>query len=178
MVEAFAGEITIRRGASHFLVERFWLKGRRTSHAQHMLGQHVQRARFRRRGVLGALRRRLQRRLTFHDFELVGRHKQRLARLIEPMVGAAYALGQPAGALGRTHIDDEIDVAPIDAEIERRGADNRAELARDHRCLDFSALAHIEGTVMQRDGEVVVIAAPQLMKQHLSLGACIHEHQR
>ena len=34
-----------------------------------------------------------------------------------------------ASALGRADLDDEIDVAPIDAEIERRGADHRAKLA-------------------------------------------------
>src|SRR6185437_1082000 len=43
----------------------------------------------------------------------------------EPVIGAADALGEPACALGRTDIDDEIDVAPVDAEIERRGCTPR-----------------------------------------------------
>jgi hypothetical protein len=40
-------------------------------------------------------------------------------RLVEAMVGAADALDKAARTLRRADIDDQIDVAPVDAEIER-----------------------------------------------------------
>ena len=143
-----------------------------------MLGQHVERARPRGRRVLRALFRRFEGCLAFHHLEAVGRHQQRLARLVQPVIGAADALRQPACALRRADIDDEIDLAPVDAEIERRGADHGAELALHHRRLDFPPLRHVERAVMQRDRQIGVVVAPQLVKQHLRLRARIDEDQR
>ena len=48
------------------------------------------------------------------------------------MVGAPDALHQAGGALRRADIDDEVDVAPVDAEVERRGADHGPELPGRH----------------------------------------------
>ena len=119
----------------------------------------------------------LQCRLTFHDLETIGRHKQCLARFVEPVIGSAYPLGQAACAFRRADIDHEIDVAPVDAEIERRGADHGTELACDHGRFDFPALADIERAVMERDRQIVVVDAPQLVKQHLGLRTRVDEHQ-
>ena len=91
---------------------------------------------------------------------------------------AADALGQPAGAFRRADIDDEIDVAPVDAEIERRGADHRAQFAGHHGRFDLAALADVERAVVQRDREIVVVVAPQRLEQHLGLGARVDEHER
>ena len=86
---------------------------------------------------------------------------------------------EPAGALRRADMDDEIDVAPVDAEIERRGARPRrgacpAAIAAStlRRCAD------IERAVMQRDRQIVVVDAPQLLEQHLGLRARVDEDQR
>ena len=53
-----------------------------------------------------------QRGAAFQHLEAVGRHQQRAARLVEPVVGAADALDQAAGALGRADLDDQIDRRP------------------------------------------------------------------
>jgi hypothetical protein len=45
------------------------------------------------------------------------------------VVGAADALDEARRALRRAHLDDQIDVAPVDAEIEAGGADERAQPA-------------------------------------------------
>ena len=47
-----------------------------------------------------------------------------------------------------------------------------------HRGLDLAALRDIERAVMQRDGEVVVVDAPQLLEDALGLAAGVDEHQR
>ena len=103
---------------------------------------------------------------------------QRLYVGIHSSINAANALHDARGALRRADIDDEIDVAPVDAEIERRGADDAAQLTRGHRILDLAALRDVERAVMQGDGEVVVVHAPQLLKQKLGLAADVDEHQR
>ena len=94
------------------------------------------------------------------------------------MVGAADSLHQPRGAFRRADIDDEIDVAPVDTEIERGGADHALQPARSHRVLDLAALRDIKRAVMQRDGETIVVHAPEILKQHLGLAAGVDEDQR
>ena len=178
LVEPLAQQALIGRGARHLAIELVGVERSGAGRAEHMLGQHVERARPRGRRVLRALFRRFEGCLAFHHLEAVGRHQQRLARLVQPVVGAADALRQPACALRRADIDDEIDLAPVDAEIERRGADHGAELALNHRRLDFPPLRHVERAVMQGDRQIGVVVAPQLVEQHLGLRARIDEDQR
>ena len=56
--------------------------------------------------------------------------------------------------------------------------DHRAQLARRHRLLDLAALRDIERAVMQRDGKIVVVDAPQLLEQEFRLAARVDEDQR
>lgn len=93
------------------------------------------------------------------------------------MVGAADALSDTARALRRTDIDDEIDIAPINAQIERRRTDHGFELARRHGGFDFAALAGIERAMMQSNGEIVVVDRPELLEDGFGLGARVDEHQ-
>ena len=94
------------------------------------------------------------------------------------MVGAADALEQPRSALRGADIDDEIDVTPIDAKIERRGTDHRPQSAAGHRLFDFAPLRYIKRAVMQRDGEIVVVDLPKLLKNAFGLAAGVDENQR
>src|SRR3954463_2974086 len=48
----------------------------------------------------------------------VGGHDDPLAGLVDSVVGAADPREQARAALGRTHLDDQIDVAPVDSEVE------------------------------------------------------------
>ena len=73
---------------------------------------------------------------------------------------------------------DEIDVAPVDAEIERGGADHRAQPAGRHRRFDFAPLRHVERAVMQRDGEIVFVDVPELLKHAFGLAAGVDEYER
>ena len=143
-----------------------------------MLRQHVEPAGAQWRRVLRILRDRIDRGGAFQHFEAVGRHQNAARRLVHAVIGAADALQQAARAFRRADIDDEIDVAPVDAEIERGGTDHRAQPAFGHRAFDLAALADIERAVMQRDGEAVVVDAPQFLKNHLGLHAGVDEHQR
>ena len=129
-VEIGARERGIGRGGAHLAIELVGEERLAAGAAEHVLRQHVERAGAQRRRVLRVLGDRVERGAAFQHLEAVGRHQHAARRLVQPVVGAADALQQPRGALRRADIDDEIDVAPVDAEIERRGADHRAQLAR------------------------------------------------
>ena len=177
-VEIRAGEARIGRGGAHLGVEIVGAKRRAAGGAEHVLRQHVERAGAHRRRVLRVVGDRVDRGAAFEHLEAVGRDQHGLGRLVEPVVGAADALHQPARALRRADIDDEIDVAPVDAEVERGGGDHGAQPAGRHRVLDLAALRHVERAVMQRDREAVVVDAPQLLEHHLGLHARVDEDQR
>ena len=81
------------------------------------------------------------------------------------------------GALRRADIDDEIDVAPVDAEVERRGTDYGAQAIVGHRRLHLAALGGVERAVVEGDREGVLVDAPQLVEEHLRLGARVDEDE-
>ena len=143
-----------------------------------MLGEHIERAVADGRRVLRAEIVGVQRRLTLHHLEAVGRHENGAARLVHAVIGAADALGKARGALRRADMDDQIDIAPIDAEIERRGGDDGAQAIFRHGLLHLAALADIERTVMQRDRQRVLVDVPEFLEQDFRLAACIDEEQR
>ena len=153
-------------------------EGRRAGHAEDMLGEHVERAVDQRRRILRAEIVGLERGAAFEHLEAVGRHQDRLGGLVHAVVGAADALGEAAGALRRADMDDEVDVTPVDAEIERGGGDDGAQGIRLHRLLDAAALADIERAMMERDGQVLLVDPPQFLEDELGLAARVDEDQR
>ena len=74
----------------------------------------------------------------FQIFEAVAGDQDAVARLIQPMVGATDPLKQAGTALGRSHLDHAVDIAPVDTQIERCGGDQRTQLARRHRAFDLA----------------------------------------
>ena len=177
-VEIGARQSRIGRGGAHFVVEFIGEKRLADRAAENVLRQHVERAGAQRRRILGILGDGVDRRAAFEHLEAVGRHQHGFRGLIEPVVGAPDALQETRTALGRPDINDQIDVAPVDAQIKRRRAHHRAQLAPRHGVLDFAPLRHIERTVMQRNGEVVVVDAPQLLENPFSLAAGVDEDER
>ena len=70
------------------------------------------------------------------------------------MVGATDALKKTRRTFpGAPTLMTQIDIAPVDAEVERRGTYHRAQLARCHGILDLAPLRHVERAMMQRDGQ-------------------------
>ena len=94
------------------------------------------------------------------------------------MIGAADPLDQPAGPFRCADVDDEVHIAPVDAQIERRGRHHRLERAGRHRRLDLAAAGGIERAMMQRDRQAVLVHPPQFLEQQLGLAAGVHENQR
>ncbi len=167
----------VGRGGDHLPVEMIGIEGFGAGNAEHMLGQHVERAGTHGRGVLGAEIIAVERGLAFHHLEAVGRHQDRPGRLVHPVVRTADPLGEPACALRRADMDDEIDLAPVKPEIEGRGG--------DHGAQPFSAIAastrrlcRHRASVVERDRQVVVIDRPELLEKQFRLGAGVDEEDR
>ena len=78
-------------------------------------------------------------------------HEDAAADGVDIVPGASGALEGAADALGSGEHDDEIDRADIDAELERSGADHRAELAALEPVLDILAQVAIERGVVALD---------------------------
>ena len=113
----------------------------------------------------------------FQDLEAVGGDEIGLGGLVHAVVGAADPLHDPARALRRSDIDHEVDVAPVDSEIEGRGADDGAQLPGRHRRLDPPPLRHVEGAVMQGDRQRILVEAPEFLEGVLGLKAGVDEDQ-
>ena len=129
-IEILAREWAIGRGDAHFGKQRIGIERRRAGRAQHMLRQHVERARLQPLAVEFAGQHRIARGIAFQHLEAVGRHQQRGAGFVQPVIGAADALDQPGRALGRADADHLVHRAPVDAEVQGGGADHRAQIAR------------------------------------------------
>uniref|UniRef100_A0A0N4ZZC8 LigA n=1 Tax=Parastrongyloides trichosuri TaxID=131310 RepID=A0A0N4ZZC8_PARTI len=119
----------------------------------------------------------LARGLTFQHLEAAGGDHQGARGLVQPVVGAADALDQTAGPLGRGQLDHQIDVAPVDAQVQRRGADHGLQVAARHRRLDLAPLLGGQRAVVQGDGQVVLIDRPQRLEHELGLPAGVDEDQ-
>ena len=63
----------------------------------------------------------------FEHLETVGGNQDCLGDFIEPVICATDALNEAARPLGRTDVDDQIDVAPVDAKVECRSRHDRAQ---------------------------------------------------
>ena len=167
----------VRCGRDHLGVELGRIEVAGAGRAENVLRQHVERSLARERHVLLAGLGGIDRGAALQHLEAVGRHQHRLRGLVEPVVGAADALDEAAGAFRRADVDDEIDVAPVDAEVEGGGGDDRAQRALGHRRLDLAPLHGVERAVMQGDGQAKIVDAPQVLEQQLRLHARVDEQQ-
>jgi len=125
-----------------------------------VLSQNIERAGAVEDGILRALPRRFECRPALQHLETVTRHQDRFGRLVETMIGASDPLDQPARPLRRADVDDEVDVAPVDAEVQRRRRDHRFEPAGRHRRFDLPTLLGVERAMVKADRQVVVVDPP------------------
>ena len=146
--------------------------------AQHVLCQHIEPAFVRARRIEFARIDGVERGAALQHLEAIGRHQQGTARHVEAMIGAPDPLQQPRRALGRPDLHDQIDVAPVDAEIERRRRDDRAQPAGRHRGLDLAALLDREAAVMERDRQLLLVEAPQRVEAQFGLRTRVDEQDR
>ena len=93
------------------------------------------------------------------------------------MVRAADALEEGGDAAGRADLAHELDRADVDAELERRGGDERAQVAGAQPRLDPVATLLREAAVVRGD-RAVAQALAELVGETLRQPAGVHEHER
>ena len=170
--------MAIGRCGFYLFVQRVGAERRAARNAQNVLRQNIEPAILQSLAIEFARHHRIACGLAFQYLEAVCGNEQRARRLIEAVIGPPDALHQSRGTLRRADADDAIDRAPVYAQIERGGTDNRAQRALRHRRFHLAALRRRERAMMQRDGEIVVIHAPQILKRALGLRARVDEDER
>ncbi len=160
LLEVLPGQVAVGAGADDLVVEIDQVERLGTRAAHDVLGQDIQGA-----GALGLAVERvlgdgLAGGLALQHLEAVGRHEEGVAGFVQAMVGPADALDHARGALGRGQLDDQVHVAPVDAEVEGGGADHCAKLTPRHGGLDLAPLFGRERAVVQGDGQAVVVELP------------------
>ena len=144
IIEIGSRKTRIGRGGQHFAIKLIGHEWLAAGPSKDVLRQHIQRAGAQRRGILGVFADGVDRNAAFQHLEAIGRYQHRARGFIEAMIGAADPLHQPRGAFRRTDIDDQIDIAPVDAKIERGGAHHTAQPSARHRLFDLAALCDVQ----------------------------------
>ena len=161
VVELRAGQVRIGAGAGADLpVKRVRLERPGAGGGEDMLAEHVQRPVPRLVPVQVMIQHRVQRRPAFQHLETVGGHDQRAGGGVVAVVGPADALHQPLDVLGRADLHHQVHVPPVDPQIQRAGADHRAQRPLGHRRLDPPPGLAVEAAVVDADGQGVVIDRP------------------
>ena len=93
--------------------------------------------------------------LTLHHLEAVGGDEEGLGRGVVAVVGTADPLHEAFHVFRCADLDHQIDIAPVDSEVERAGADHGAQRPGGHRLFDAFALFAGKGAVVDADGQAV-----------------------
>ena len=94
------------------------------------------------------------------------------------MVGAADPLDQAFDVLGRADLNDQIDIAPVDPQIEAAGTHDRPQLTVHHRLFDPLSLLSGQAAVVDADRQAVLVREPKVVKENLGLRTGVVKDQR
>ena len=158
-------QIAVGIGAAQHSVERVDLPLLDGDHGHDLLRQDVQRVA---RGVDGldlAAQHATGHRGRLHDVLAVRGEDAPAAGLPDEMAGAAHALQALRHRLGRLQLHDEVDRADVDAEFQRRGADECGQRARLERLLQRQPRLLGHAAVVGAD-RVGMRAAPRAKHAH------------
>ncbi len=123
-IKNFSRKVRIGGRALNLSIKLIGVERLGAGHAQHMLRQHIKRTIDQRRRILRAKIVGVERCTAFHHFETIGRHQNGATWLIHTVVGATDTLRKAACPLWRTNMNDQIDIAPVDTKIKRRGGNH------------------------------------------------------
>ena len=118
-----------RPGAPQPLVERRLRPVLRRDFGDDLLGEHVERPARNGQAVELAAADAVDQRGAFDEIVARQRKEPPLRRAADGMAGAADALQKGRDRARRTELADEIDLADVDAELERSGGDQRLQFA-------------------------------------------------
>ena len=176
LVKLLARGVGIGHGADDFGIEIVSMERSAAGDAEDMLGQHIEPATPERGAIQPVLFDFGLRRDTFQIFEPVCRHKNGTAGLVQPVVGPADPLQQAAHPFGRADLNHQIDISPVEPEIERACRHHTIKAAGSHQCLDLAAQLTLQRAVMHRNPQILLVQLPQALEYEFSLRAGIDEN--
>ena len=126
-VEVRAREGAVGAGAADLGEERVGVERAGAGDEQDVLAEDVERPRSARLAVEVVRAHRVERGAALQHLEAVRRHEHGARGGVVAVVGAADALDEALDVLRRADLHDQVDVAPVDAEIEAAGGDDGAQ---------------------------------------------------
>ena len=108
----------VRQGGLHLRQQLILVKRTRAGNAHDMLRQDVVASGAEGLPIAHPFGHRVIGGLCLQIFKAVAGHEDGLGWLVHPVIGPANPLQQPRASLGRTHLNDAIDIAPVDTQIE------------------------------------------------------------
>ena len=142
-----------------------------------LLGEDVERQLGQLDGVEAAAVHRSEQRGALDQLVARERVEAALGRAGPAVVRAADALEEGGDAAGRADLAHELDRADVDAQLERRGGDQRPQLAGPQSGLDAVAAVLRQRSVVRGD-DVVAEALAELVGEPLGEPAGVDEHER
>ena len=177
LVELLARQVVVRRGAAHEREEVVGAPLLRRDLGDDLLGEDVERQRGRVDRVEAAGVHRGEQRGALDELVAGQRVEAPLRRAGAAVVGAADPLQERRDAARRADLADQLDRADVDAELERRGGHERAQVAGAQAGLDPVAALLREAAVVRGD-DVVAEPLAELVRDALGQPARVDEHQR
>ncbi len=129
-VEGGAGQVAVRPGARQAGEQRVLVPGLRRHARDQVLGEQVERPGRQRDAVELAGAHRAQQRRGLAELLDGEREQPPLGRARDAVAGAADALQEGGDGARAGHLHHQVDVADVDAQLERGGRDQRGEPAR------------------------------------------------
>ena len=129
-IEVGARQIAKRPGAARQRVERIFAPFLRRDLGHDLLRQHVERAVGNAQGIELAAAHRIEQGGALDQVVARLRKQPALGRAADRMAGAADALQKSRDRMRRTDLADQVDLADVDAQFERGGRHQRAQVRR------------------------------------------------
>lgn len=149
-VEFAAGELAVGMRAAHQRVQRV-LVPLAAGHLGHdLLGQHVERLRRHHQCVQFAAAHAVEQGGAFDQVVAGGREQPRLRRAVDAVAGTAGALQERGDRARRAELADQVDLADVDAQLQRGGGHQHLELAALQSLLGVQSQLLRQAAVVRR----------------------------
>ena len=172
LVEPGALQRPVRPGAAQEGVELVLLPLPRRHLGHDLLGQHVERLRGEDDPVQLAALGGIDQRRALHEIVARQREQPALGRAVDGMAGAADALQEGGDGAGRAQLADQIDLADVDAQLQRRRGHQHLELAGLEPLLGVQPPLLGEAAVMGGDARPRRCAPPGAARRAPPAAAC------
>ena len=177
VVEILPRQAVVRPGAAQPVVEPVFVPFAAGHLGDDLLGQHVQRRRQDAQGVEFAAAHAVQQRRAFDQFVARGREQARLRHAADLVPCPSGALQEGGDRARRAELADQVDVADVDAQLQRRGR---------HQQLQLAALEPLFGVQPEFLGQAAVVRGDVFLAEQFAqvAGAAfghapgVDEHQR